>query len=56
MEQKEAFISQDQIGRRWVTCPYCNKRSFLLRPDTKISNLPFKCKNSRCKTIFVVNV
>lgn len=56
MEQKEAFISQDHIGRRWVTCPYCSKRSFLLHHDTKIQNLPFKCKNSRCKQIFIVNV
>lgn len=53
---EKAYITSDNIGRRWVTCPICKKRNFLIHSDTKIVNLTFKCKNSRCKQIFMVNV
>ncbi len=40
----------------WVTCPYCGKKAIKLLPDTKIYKMPYKCKGSKCKKEFLVNV
>ena len=46
---KEGTIREDNNGQEWVCCPYCGD-------DTKIKNLPVKCKGSNCKKVFLVNV
>ena len=43
-------------GNRWVMCPICRKRQFMLTPMTKIEHLWYKCKNTKCNTEFLVNV
>lgn len=43
-------------GKTWVCCPFCQKKALLIRPNTKIQNLPLKCKGSNCKKEFEVNV
>lgn len=53
---KEGTIREDNSGQEWVCCPYCGKKTLLLRDDTKIKNLPVKCKGSNCKKVFLVNV
>lgn len=40
----------------WVVCPYCYKKLIKLLPDTKIHNMPYKCKGSKCQKEFLVNV
>lgn len=43
-------------GQTWVCCPFCQKKVFPIKPNTKIRNLPMKCKGSSCKKTFEVNV
>lgn len=40
----------------WVVCPFCRKKAIKILPDTKIHNMPYKCKGSKCKKEFLVNV
>ena len=40
----------------WVTCPECGKAQFRVSPDTKISNLIYQCKNTKCKYNMLVMV
>lgn len=54
MEKKKAYISRDNIGRKWVCCPYCHKRVILVTKGTDIRYMEYKCKISFCKGIFVV--
>lgn len=54
--QKEANIVLDDNGNPWVACPYCQKRVFPISKSTKIEDLSFRCKNSFCKQIFLVNI
>ena len=56
MGEKEALIKLDEKGNPWVACPYCEKRVFPISNSTKIQNLTFKCKNSDCKKVFLVNI
>lgn len=55
---EKAYISQDNIGRRWVTCPYCHKRNFPVSPNTEIHDLEWLCKNNKrfCKKKFLIDV
>ena len=40
----------------WVMCPYCGRRLFQVNKDTKIENLVYKCKNTKCKHDVIVMV
>lgn len=40
----------------WVVCPFCGKKAIKILPDTKIHKMPYKCKGSKCKKEFLVNV
>lgn len=50
--------ARDKHGERkkWVCCPYCGNHAFYVWEETKIDNLPFKCKKSNCKKEFVIVV
>lgn len=41
---------------KWVSCPYCKKKAFMIFDDTKIHRMPFKCRGSNCKREFIVNI
>ena len=51
----KAYVSW-RDGERWLMCPYCNKKQFPLTPITQIKHLWFKCKNSKCKKEFLIDV
>lgn len=52
----QAYIQKDsKTGIIWVHCPKCGKRNFIVREDTIIKNLPWKCKASDCRKDFEVN-
>lgn len=40
--------------RLWYCCPHCGKALFPVRADTKINNMPFRCK--ACKHDLEVNI
>lgn len=42
--------------KMYAACPYCGKKQFLIRKETVIKNLPWKCKASNCKKDFEVNI
>lgn len=41
---------------QWVVCPFCGKKAIKILPDTKIHKMPYKCKGSKCRKEFLVNV
>lgn len=41
-------------GKDWYCCPHCGKALFPVRPDTKVQNMPFRCK--ACKNDIEVNI
>lgn len=43
-------------GKRWLFCPYCGKKQFMLNDNTEIKDMPWKCKGSKCKKEFVINI
>lgn len=43
-------------GNKWVRCPICGKRQFMLTPITKIEHLWYKCRNTKCKVDMMINV
>ena len=51
----KAYVSW-RDGERWLYCPYCDKKQFPLLPATQIKHLLFKCKNSKCKKEFMIDV
>ena len=40
----------------WVICPWCGKKNLKILPETKIHKMPYRCKGSKCKKRFLVNV
>lgn len=50
------FDGRADIKAGWVICPYCLKKQFKVNPDTRIEKMPHKCKNSKCRKQFVVNI
>lgn len=42
------------IENGWYVCPHCKKKLFPVERDTKVQNLPYKCK--ACKHEFKVNI
>lgn len=43
-------------GKIYVHCPYCGAKQFPVSESTRIQYLPWKCKSSKCKMEFEVNV
>lgn len=41
-------------SRSWYCCPHCGKALFPIRADTKVRNMPFRCK--ACKHDLEVNI
>lgn len=41
-------------GRCWYCCPHCGKALFPLHADTRVFDLPFRCK--ACKHDLIVNI
>lgn len=53
----QAYIQRDyKTGIDWVCCPYCGRKNFQITEKTKISNLSYPCKSTKCKKIFEVNI
>lgn len=53
----QGYVQRDyKTGIDWVCCPYCGKRNFSITGETKIHKLPWKCKASKCRKEFDVNV
>lgn len=42
-------------GSCWAVCPWCGKKAVKILSETKISKMPYKCKNSKCGRTFIVN-
>lgn len=40
----------------WYICPWCGKKAVKILPETHISKLPYKCRNSKCGKEFIINV
>lgn len=56
LPKKQASIEVDEGGNRWAACPHCNKKAIQLLPETKISMLPYVCKNNKCPVKkFIIN-
>lgn len=53
----QGYVQRDyKTGILWVCCPHCGKRNFSITEKTRIYKLPWKCKASRCRKEFEVNV
>ena len=53
----QAYIQRDyKTGISWVCCPYCGRKNLQITEKTKINNLSYPCKNTKCKKIFEVNI
>lgn len=53
----QAYIQRDyKTGILWVCCPHCGRKNFQITEKTKINNLKYPCKNTKCKKIFEVNI
>lgn len=59
----EVYVNGTHIGflgsggmkwERWFCCPYCGKALFPTKADTKIQNMPYRCK--ACKHDMEVNI
>ncbi|CUQ23119.1 hypothetical protein [Enterocloster clostridioformis] len=53
---EDGFDGQADIKDGWIICPYCQKKQFKVNSDTRIEKMPYKCKNSRCRKEFIVNL
>lgn len=58
---EEGFNGQADIktfsdGSRWAVCPWCGKKAIKIMAETKILKLPYKCRNSKCRNRFIINV
>lgn len=53
----QGYVQRDyKTGIDWVCCPHCGKRNFSITEETRIHKLPWKCKASKCRKEFEVNV
>ena len=53
----QGYVQRDyKTGINWVCCPHCGRKNFQITVKTKISNLSYPCKNTKCKKIFEVNI
>lgn len=53
---EDGFDGQADIKDGWIICPYCQKKQFKVNSDTRIEKMSYKCKNSRCRKEFIVNL
>lgn len=54
--KNQASIEVDENGMRWAVCPHCGKRAIQFPPETRISMLPFICRNNKCPVKkFIIN-
>ena len=52
-----AYAQYDYKTRKdYIHCPYCGKKQISVSESTRIKYLTWKCKNSKCKMEFEVNV
>lgn len=52
-----AYIHRNfKDGRDYTHCPYCGKKQFPVQEDTRIENLLYQCKNSKCKREFKIDI
>ena len=56
-------MCSDRNGASIVTLPdnsswyiWCGKKAVKILPETHISKLPYKCRNSKCGKEFIINV
>ena len=53
----QAYIQRDyKTGIDWICCPHCGRKNLQITEKTKINNLSYLCKNTKCKKIFEVNI
>ena len=53
----QGYVQRDyKTGVLWVHCCHCGKKQFSITDETKIAKLPWKCKASKCRKEFEVNV
>lgn len=43
-------------GKDYIHCPYCGKKQFPVQKNTRIENLLYQCKNSKCKREFKIDL
>lgn len=53
----QGYVQRDyKTGKDFIHCPLCGKKQFILTPGAHITGQRFKCKGSKCKQIFEVNI
>ena len=53
----QGYVQKDyKTGILWVHCCHCGKKQFSITEETRIHKLPWKCKASKCRRDFEVNV
>lgn len=53
----QGYVQRDyKTGKDFIHCPLCGKKQFILTPGARITGQRFKCKGSKCKQIFEVNI
>ena len=53
----QGYVQRDyKTGILWECCPHCGKRNFSITEETRIHKLSWKCKASKCRRDFEVNV
>lgn len=43
-------------GSKWICCPICGKRQFAVFDDSEMSNVPYTCRNTKCKFQMIINL
>ena len=52
-----AYIQRNfKDDKDYIHCPCCGKRQFSIQKDTRIENLLYQCKNSKCKREFKIDI
>ena len=53
----QGYVQRDyKTGQLFVHCPLCGKKNFMITDETRIHKLPWKCKGSNCKKMFLINI
>ena len=48
------FRGYNMVEKKWIACPKCKGKMFMIREDTKLVNFPGYCK--KCKTESVITI
>lgn len=52
-----AYVQRNfKDDKDYVHCPYCGKKQFPVQKNTRIENLLYQCKNSKCKREFKIDL